>query len=170
MACKNSLLENLPLCWDHLCFNNDICLTKKLSSLVVWQRKLKLYFILQTGYGCLLEWETFLFLKNGVISLFLLCYGLRQPFLTMIETTIFSFSPSDFKMVSGGDFRGKLLNCMIYMHMVKCKCPAFNPQVWCRCFKSYLYPMNVHWINSNQSVMSWIEGLWWHPFGLFAKS
>lgn len=61
-------------------------------------------------------WMRDIFLKNCIISLFLLCCGLRQPFVTLFETTIFFFSRSDLKMVPGRDYRGKHLNCMAYVH------------------------------------------------------
>lgn len=98
------LLENLPLFGS----TYTIITTDLFSSLGLEQRKRKFLFVLQTGSGCLFEWGIFLFLKNCVMCCFWRCYGLRQPLLTLFETTVSSFSPSDLKLVPGRGCREDL--------------------------------------------------------------
>lgn len=100
---------------------------KKIGNLDLGWSKRKFWFILQTGCGCLFEWGILLFLKNCMICCCLLCYGLRQPFLTLSEAAVFSFSPSDLKMVPGRSCRGKLTNCMqrsVSVQLTLHKCDA----------------------------------------------
>lgn len=56
-----------------------------MSNLDLGQRKRKFWLVLHTGCVCLFEWEILLFLKNCMLCFFLLCYGLRQQFLTLFE-------------------------------------------------------------------------------------